>query len=807
MNLLASYDWLREYVDLKETPEEFAARVSLSGPGVERLYPQGKDLEKIIVGQIKAISAHPQADKLRVVSVDAGMEKPLSIVCGGSNIQEGQWVAVALVGAKVKWHGEGDPIELKPTEIRGVASEGMICAANEIGLFDAFPHAEREILDLGAALSDMEMKAGKPLAGLLGLSGDVVMDIEITSNRPDAMGMVGLAREASAILDAPFLWKPAKKIPAQAKGKGGLHVKVEKKELCPRFMAVQIDGVTIRPSPWWLKRRLLSAGIRPINNVVDITNYLMLELGQPMHVYDTATLRGNGLTVRMAKSGETLAALDGKEYELDDSMLVIADAERPVAVAGVMGGEKTGATSATTSVILEAATFDPVSVRRTARKLNLYSDAQSRFEKGLSTEAPPLALARAVELALALTGGRLSSELVDIQVKKYKPLSFSITLGEIQQLIGVPIKQKEAVSILKRLGFTLRATGDKLQAETPWWRDHDIESGRDLVEEVARVYGYENIPPLFPAGLATRPVSSELVWEDRLKTIAKGAGLTEAYTYSFVSRALLERANFDPSKMVRVQNPLSADFEFMRTSLLPSLLQVVSENQERENNLRLFEIAHVYYHHDPAIVDWSELPDERLQLAAAFVGGDQAWKIAKGFAEHVYRECGIEEVTWQRPEGDGFWHPGRTVQAFLGEHLLGTIGEVHPLVAERFKITDRVAMLDMPLEEIFECAREAKKYRPIPAFPEAKRDAAFLVEQVTEVGKMQLAMKEISSYLRDVEWFDTYRGTGIPADKKSVAFHLTFSAPDRTLEAAEVDQAMEKIKMALKERFGAEVRA
>lgn len=825
MNILASYDWLKEYVALKESPEEFAARVSLSGPGVERLHPQGESLAHIVVGHVDDVQPHPNADKLRLATVDVGKTK-LSIVCGGSNLEKGQWVAVAKIGAKVKWHGEGELVELKPTEIRGVKSEGMICAANEIGLFDAFPHGDREILDLGkefgwhvgAPLAGARFvgaragarpapTAGMPLDLLLGLSGDVVMDIEITTNRPDAAGMVGLAREASAILKHPLTWKPAPKIKT---GKRKLSVSVGDKKACPRYMAVRIEGVAVGPSPWWMKRRLLSAGVRPINNVVDITNFIMLELCQPMHVFDAEKISGGAIHVRRARAGESLQALDGKTYALADSMLVIADAEKPVAVAGVMGGEQTGATSATTSVIFEAATFDPVSVRRTARALNLYSDSQLRFEKGLSTEMPPIALARAVELCLDLAGGTVASAVADAKAGPYRAKQFSISFDEISALVGVPIKRAEAVDTLKRLGFGVKANAKKLTASVPYWRDHDIESGRDLVEEIARVYGYARIPGIVPAGTPTRAPQPELVLEDRVRTIAKGAGMTEAYTYSFVSRALMEKAGYDASKMLRIQNPLSADFEFMRTTLLPSLLQVVVENQERFRTQQLFEVAHVYYPER----EETGLPDEELELGAAFLGGDEAWRKAKGFVEHVLKELGIGNVTWRRLSDDSFWHPGRSVQAFQGEHLLATLGEVHPTIAERFSAGGgsalggggRVALVDMPLEEVFRHARATKKYVPLPIFPEAKRDIAVTVPIESEVASLQKSMREACTFLSEIAWFDTYRGKGLPMDKKSVAFHLTFSLPFRTLESGEVDAAMADIEKKLKAEFGAEVR-
>jgi phenylalanyl-tRNA synthetase beta chain len=411
-------------------------------------------------------------------------KKKATIVCGGSNLKPDQWVAVALEGAMVRWHGEGEPIKLEPAEIRGVKSEGMICAANEIGLYDAFPHEEREILDLGIALPELKLKPGTPLADVLGLAGDTVMDIEVTTNRVDSFSMVGMAREAAAILNQKLTWVPTK-LPRPGKSK--LHISVQDKKLCTRYMAVKISGVKVGPSPWWLKRRLMGAGLRPINNLVDITNFVMLELGQPMHAFDGAKLEGAKIVVRKAKNGEKMPALDGKTYDLKEGMLVIADANKPQAVAGVMGSETSAVSGDTDVVIFEAATFDEVSVRRTARALNLYSDSQLRFEKGLSTEATEQALARAIELCLELCGGEVTSEIYDSRTTKYKPAQFSITFDKINELIGVAIKPKEAADTLKRLGFAVKTDAKKLTATVPWWRDHDIEDGRDLVEDGGEV--------------------------------------------------------------------------------------------------------------------------------------------------------------------------------------------------------------------------------------------------------------------------------------------------------------------------------
>ncbi|MFH1973433.1 MAG: phenylalanine--tRNA ligase subunit beta, partial [Patescibacteria group bacterium] len=704
----------------------------------------------------------------------------------------------------------------------------------------AYQNAEREIKDLGKHLGSgvgahreaprrkgglpSAPTPGAPLADILGLAGDVIMDIEVTSNRVDAMGMVGLAREAATILDRPFVWKEPKDV--KAKGKEKVAVKVATKKLCPRYLAVRIDGVTVGSSPWWMKRRLLAAGIRPINVIVDITNYVMLEQAQPMHAFDAATVE-KGIEVRLARTGEKMRALDGKDYRLDDTMLVIADASKPIAIAGVMGGERTGVMANTTSIVFEAATFDPVSVRRTSRKLGLQSDSQIRFEKGLSTEAPPSALARAVELTLDLAGGKVAGPVTDVKAAPYRPKRFTITTDEVNCLIGVVLPQKEMVRILRSLGFAVGTKGKHITATVPWWRDHDIEMGQDLVEEIARVYGYGNIPAIVPFGLAPRPMDAELVWEDRLREVAKGAGFTETYSYSFVSKDLLEKAGYDAGGMLHVQNPLTADLEIMRTTLLPSLLQIASENIEREYALRLFEVANVYYPSSvgaygdtprrkgglpSAPTKWTKLPDERLEVGALLVGGEGVWKEAKGFVEHVLGEMGMRDVSWRRMSTDAFWHPGRTVQAFVEGDLVATVGEVSPKIAERFKLDGRVALVDIPFASAVRHAISSRRYVQVSPFPSAKRDLAIVVDARTEFDDIARAISRVGAIHElplqvEVEWFDTYREKNLPAGKKSLAMHIECSAPDRTLESKDVDALMEKAVLALKEAFKAEVRA
>lgn len=810
MNLLVSYDWLKEYVSLREKPEEFAARISLSGPAVEKFLPLHSGLDGIVVGKVLKLAPHPQADKLKLVTVDIGKKQPLTLVCGGSNLYDGQKVAVALVGAMVRWHGQGDLIELQSAEIRGVKSEGMICAASEIGLGEAFPHEEKEILDLGKEIPEMDVMPGSPLADALGGKDDVAMDIEVTSNRPDCMGMVGMAREASAILKRPFKWKEPKLIISKLKAsKPGVKVTIDAKKACSRYIGVRMDGVKVQKSPWWLKRRLMSAGIRPINNLVDITNYVMLETGQPMHVFDASKLKGPEIRVRFARANEKMQALDGKTYQLDDKILVIADAERPVAIAGVMGGEQTGADEKTTNIVLEAATFDPVIVRKGSRKINLQSDSQLRFEKGLSQMAPPSAMARAIKLVLELAGGKVMGEPADVMPLTYKPLVFSVTTDEVNGLIGVEVKKTEMVDVLKRLGFGVKVTGKHIKATVPWWRDHDIEMGRDLVEEIARVIGYAKIPSVVPIAVAPRETDLVIKWEDRLKDITKAAGYTEVFSWSFVSEDILRKASYDPTHLLHVQNPLSSDWLVMRPSLLPGMLQAIADNQEREKDLHLFECSNIYVRKDgKSTGPWTDLPDEVPEFALMIreAESQEPWRKAKGFVEHLFEEYGIGEVHWKRVSRDAVWHPGRTAQAYCGDKLLATVGEIGPQLSEAFKIKGRVGAAVVNIREFISFAKISKAYVPPTPYPEAKRDLALVVARDVDYREMELAILRADERILKVEWFDTYEGKGIADNKKSVAMHLTIGSREKTLESSEVDGVLEDAVLACKEKFKAEVR-
>lgn len=814
MNIQLSYNWIREFVAAKLNAEDFARKIALCGPGVERWYPQAALFEHMVVGQIVEVKAHPNADKLRIAVTDVG-DGRLEIVCGGSNLSAGMKVVVALEGAKVRWHGAGELVELKPAEIRGVKSQGMICAASEIGLGEEFPHAEREIMDLGWCRAT----PGAPLAKALDFE-DTVLDIEVTTNRPDAFSAVGIAREAAAILDAKFLWKEDI-VPSLAKGAAALPLAVRNlaPKLCGRYQAIVVDGVKVGPSPWWLKKRLRMSGIRSINNVVDVTNYVMLELGQPMHAFDYDKLSGASINVRGAKPGEELLALDGKNYALTEGQLVIADAEKPVAVAGIMGGEASAVHEDTVRIVFECATFDPVSVRRTGRALNLHSDSSLRFEKGLSPEATSAALARAVRLCQEVAGGRVAGKIADLRTMSKRTVKYRFRPEKAAALIGVEIPKARMAAILKSLGFGVEAkkasrrkgvsakAGEAAVYEVtvPSWRDRDIEGERDLVEEIARVYGYHNLPSVIPSGeIPVGRPDKMLEAEDRTKSFFKAAGCTELLSYSFISRELLEKTGLDPAASLRLANPLSADFEFMRPSLIPGALAAVKMNQGLFPEGRLFEVSNAYFPRAGA------LPEERPNVLALVYGpaaDDSLFRELKGLLEAYCPLIGAADVSLQRRGKSSLWHPGRSVGISVGGVLFGTLGEIHPAILSRFGLDGRVAALDFDLAALLDVCEHKPSYRPVAQFPSVLRDLAFTVAERVEYGAIEAAVRAASPLLKTVDLFDVFRGGNVGAGDKSLALHLEFAHAERTLTAAEAETEFKRITETLQSAFQAQVRA
>lgn len=793
MDILASYKWLKEYVKTDLAPDAFAREISLRSMSVEKVEDISERFAHIVVGLVNEVRPHPNADRLRIVTVNVGAEAT-EIVCGGTNVVVGMKVCVAMPGSRVRWHGEGDLVTLAETEIRGVKSIGMICAPSEVG-FDALETGEKEIWDLTHVI---DAKAGTPLAEALGID-DTLFTVEITTNRPDAKGIVGLAREAGTATNSPFSWQP----PALPQAGSGIpfSVAIDDKARCARQMAVVIDDVAVAPSPWWMQSRLLLAGIRPINNIVDITNYVMLEYAQPLHAFDYRTLEGSEIRVRAGKAGEKLTALNGKEYDVE-GVLVLADSVKALDVAGIMGGEHTGTTAVTKTIVLSASAFDAVAIRRTARALNLQSDAQLLFEKGLSTEAPPSALARAAELVLQIAGGHVASAVCDERVAPYQSLVFPMRTEKVRERIGVDIADGRIVSILTSLGFTVDQSSSPWSVAVPWWRDHDIEAEVDLTEEVARIYGYHEMPSVLPAGAPPMTVTDPtLTWERWMKRMLAAAGYDEFFSYSFVSAEDLARYGEDTACAYAMLNPLSSDQTHMRTTLMPSLLRAVETNQGHTPSAQWFELARVYrYRAD-------DIPDERMQVVFGEYGYDDAeaaFMRTKGVVEMLAAKTGLT-FAFVREDADARWHPTRTATVRVGDQVVGRIGEVAANVQSAFGVDRRVMAAVLDLEALFPLMRLTHRYVPVSEYPAITRDVSVLLDE-------QKAFDEIASALRggmvaDVRLADIYRGNGVPEGKKSVTLSLTVQAPDRTLTSEEAQTELDRIGKVLEMQFGGILRS
>jgi phenylalanyl-tRNA synthetase beta chain len=580
-------------------------------------------------------------------------------------------------------------------------------------------------------------------------------------------------------------------------------VSVKDKELCRRYQAIVIDGVKVGPSPWWLQKRLLQAGHRPYNNIVDITNYVLHEYGQPMHTFDYSKLEGGEIIIRKAKKGEKFLALDENEYKLSDKHLVVADSTRPVAVAGVMGGQETGTTEKTTTIVFECASFEPVNVRRTARDLNLYSDSQLLFEKGLSVEATEPALMRAIELTLEISGGRVASQVFDERCCEYKPLQFPFDPKKASELIGVEIPEVQQMSILGNLGFTAKKTGDHYMVTVPYWRDHDVENSVDFTEEIARIYGYHNMPSKLPDGeLPTEAWLPEFVWERKVKQILAGAGATEAFSESFISEDDLVRYGLTTNDALHLKNPLSSDLEYLRPNLIISMLRSIEANQREFSEAALFELARTF------VPKKGKLPDEapRLLLAAYASDGEQAFLRVKGMVERLFHEAGVHGQSLDRGTEDTRWHTTRSATISINDKPIGVIGEISRAMAQAFGLEARVALVDLDFKALLPYLSINKQYTATPDFPVVKRDLAFVLDSVVEYYAIESAIHETDPMIRRIELFDVYSGKGVEDGQKSLAIHLEFRADDRTLKSKEVDEVMNKVIKMIETDFSASVR-
>ncbi|MFA5318271.1 MAG: phenylalanine--tRNA ligase subunit beta [Patescibacteria group bacterium] len=789
--MFVSLDWLKDFINIPKniTPEKLGEILTLHTVEVEEVKNSGENLDKIAVGKLIKIEKHPNADKLKLATVDLGTEEK-GVVCGGSNLREGMLVAFAKIGAKIKWHGQGDLMELTPAIIRGEKSEGMICASGEIGLESLFPaNDEGGVVDL-----PQNCKVGESLAKALKLN-DVIYDIDNKSmtHRPDLWSHYGIARDLAAILNLKL-----KKYNTNVREldtnihelKNQINVKIRDSKLCPRYMAVSIEGIKIKPSPEKMQKRLATCGMRPINNIVDITNYVMLELGQPTHAFDAKKL-GTKIGVRTAKPGEKLITLDKEERKLDDEMLLITDGENPIAIAGVMGGGNSEIDDNTTSIILEAANFDAVSIRKTSQKLGLRTDASQRFEKSLDPNLCELAINRIVELIKDSCPKAKINAVTDAwesgirNQESSKPIKLDLEWAN--QKIGTEISKQKAVDILERLGFEV--SGSKiLSVKVPSWRaTKDISTPEDLVEEIARIYGYGSIKPAMPLAAMQAPkINEELEFVNKIKDILSAAGMSEVYNYPFVNEKQLNELKVESQKFIKLANPLTADCTLLRQSLLPNILQNVITNQRNYDEIKLFEIGSVFMSEEGNLSKGTgkgNLPDQPKKIGLAYAGGNKS---------NFYKLKGVVE----------------NLAARLGIIFNFKIEEFDKNSSKQAGVKTEVSFCELDIRELLQAYKKAgvKKYAAKNKFPYLIRDMAFVVDEKILYNDIKKEILAADGMVEEVEVFDVYRGEKLGPGKKNLAMHVTFGSAEKTLTGEEVDKVQDRIVKALKDEFSATLR-
>ncbi len=786
-----SLKWIKDLVPgLDVTPKEYMDAMTLSGSKVEFYEKMDENLEKIVVGQIESIEKHPDADKLVVCQVNIGSEK-LQIVTGAKNVKEGDKIPVVLDGGSVL---DGTkPVKIKTGKLRGVESQGMFCSVEELGAStDMYPEAPED----GVYVFDEDVELGADAVKLLGRD-DVVVEYEITSNRVDCFGVIGLAREAAATfnkkLNAPIITETGNNEDVN----DFIKVRIDNTELCKRYTARVVKNIKIEPSPKWMQRRLMAQGIRPINNIVDITNYVMEEYGQPMHAYDLDTIEDNTIVVRNASKGEKFTTLDGQERELDESVLMICDGKKPVGIAGIMGGENSMITDDVKTMLFESACFDGTNIRLSSKKVGLRTDASGKFEKGLDPNNAINAINRACQLIEELGAGEVIGGVVDVYPVKKEEITIPFEPEKYNNMLGTDISADEMIDYFTRL--ELKVEGDKVVI--PTFRQ-DLLSYADLAEEVARFYGYDKIPTTLPSGEATAgKLSYKLSIENIIKNTVEFCGFSQAMCYSFESPKVFDKLLIDKDdecrKTVVISNPLGEDYSIMRTLPLDGMLTSLSTNYNHRNkDVRLYELGNVYL---PKQVPVEELPEEKMMLTLGMYGEGDFFTL-KGVVEELLVDLGMNKKAVYDPENKkNFLHPGRQAGIVYNGRELGYLGEVHPMVANNYSIKDRVYIAVIDTTILRDEASFDKKYEPVAKFPAATRDISMVVPKGVLAGQIEeIFENKGGAYLESFELFDVYEGNQILKGHKSMAYSLVFRAPDKNLSDEDVNSAMNRILKALK---------
>ena len=799
--------WIKAYVpDLDCTAQEYTDAMTLSGTKVEGYEAADRDLEKIVIGQIEKIERHPDADKLIICQVNIGSET-IQIVTGAPNVKEGDKIPVVLDGGRVAGNHDGKMteggIKIKKGKLRGVESNGMMCSIEELGSTkELYPEAP----EYGIYIFPEDAEVGADAIEALGLH-DVTFEYEITSNRVDCFGVIGIAREAAATFGKEF--HPPVVTPTGNSENAADYIKVTVKDtdLCPRYCARVVKNIHIAPSPKWMQRRLAAAGIRPINNIVDITNYIMEEYGQPMHAYDYDQLAGHEIVVRRAEKGEKFVTLDDQERTLDENVLVICDGEKSVGIAGIMGGENSMITDDVKTMLFEAACFDGTNIRLSSKRIGLRTDASAKFEKGLDPNNAEEAINRACQLIEELGAGEVVGGMADVYPVVKQPVRIPFEPDRINALLGTDISADQMLAYFKKIDLGYDEATNEVIA--PTFRQ-DLFRTADLAEEVARFYGYANIPTTLPSGEAT---TGKLPFDLRVRAtaqdIAEFCGFSQGMMYSFESPKAFDKllipADSKVRNAIRIMNPLGEDFSIMRTQSVNGMLTSLAFNYSHRNkNVRLYELGNIYL---PNSLPLTELPDERMQFTLGMYG-DGDFFTMKGVVEEFLEKVGITcRKTYSPESGKPFLHPGRQADIYCGETLVGYLGEVHPTVAATYGIGERayLAVLDMP--EIVALATYDRKYQGIAKFPAVTRDISMVVPKSILAGQIEeMIIKRGGQNLEGCELFDIYEGAQIKAGFKSMAYSITFRAKDRTLGESDITAAMKKIWNGL-ESMGIEIRS
>ena len=806
-----SLKWIKDLVPGIEdlTPQEYLDAMTLSGSKGEYYVELDKNLENIVIGQILKIEKHPDADKLVICQVNVGQEEPVQIVTGAPNVFEGAVVPVVLAGGKVAGGHDGstppeEGIKIKKGKLRGVPSNGMMCSIEELGSSrDMYPDAPENGIYIFKNRDDI--KPGDDAIKALGLD-DAVIEYEITSNRVDCFSILGIAREAAVTFGKPFCPPVVEPTGNDEDVNDFISVEVNDTELCPRYTARVVKNIKVGPSPEWMQRRLAAQGIRPINNIVDITNYVMEEYGQPMHAYDLSTIAGQKIIVRRAEDNEKFVTLDGQERTLDSSMLMICDAEKPVGIAGIMGGENSMITDDVDAILFEAACFDGTNIRLSGKKLGMRTDAQSKFEKGLDPNNASAAIDRACQLIEVLGCGEVVGGMVDVYGKVKEPHEIPFQPERINRLLGTDLSAEQMLDYFKSL--ELEYDADRNVMIIPTFRQ-DLLGTADLAEEVARFYGYSNIPSTLPSGESTSgKVSFKHRVEDVAKETAEFCGFSEGMTFSFESPKVFDKLRLDADDPLRqaitIANPQGEDYSIMKTTPLNGMLVSLARNFNRRNkDVKLYEMAKIYL---PKSLPLTEYADERVQFTLGFYGEGDFFTM-KGGVEEFLERAGMHDIVDYDPNaGKDFLHPGRQANIIYQGKVIGYMGEVHPEVCENYDMKTRayIAVLDMPV--ITEMATFDRHFKGIAKHPAVNRDISMVVKKDILVGQIEKVIREKGGHhLESYHLFDIYEGSQIKAGYKSVAYSITFRANDRTLEEKDITAAMDKIIAGL-EALGIELR-